>query len=280
MKRTFHDIRMTKTRLSAGSAFGLFPSALERQRGRFMREGEHAPAPPAAAPEAPAAPAPEAAAPEAAPEGSLISEIAGEAAPKAAEGEAPKPEGEKPAEPEKKEGEEAASILGAPEAYDIKLPAEFTEAGGVFDKEAFDLVEPILREMNLSNEAAEKLMGSYATQVIPLIQKRAADAMDASSAAMRTAWEKQSKDDPDIGGAKFEETKALTKQTLVRFGLEKDGPFLKLLDESGLGNHPDMLRVMSNIGRMTGEAQVDVGGGKGEPARLADRVYGKPTPRE
>ena len=177
-------------------------------------------------------------------------------------------------------GDQAAQVMGAPEAYDLKLSDELTAAGVTFDKEAFDAVEPVLRELDLSNDAAQKIVGAYAEKVLPLLEKRAGERADAMGVNMRKEWETQAKADPEIGGAKFDETKALARQTFVRFGVKSDGPFLKLMEESGLGNHPDMLRFVANVGRLTGEANVDVGGGGKAPERLADRVYGKPTPRE
>lgn len=188
------------------------------------------------------------------------------------------------ADPEKKEGEEGGDppleVLGAPEKYELTVSPELAEAGMTFDKEAFDAIEPDLREMNLSNDAAQRLVNLYAGKVLPLIEKRGAERMDAVGVDMRKAWSDEARADPEIGGPKFEESKALTKQTLIKFGVPADGPFLKLLEESGLGSHPDMLRFFTNVGRATGEAAVDLGGkGKGGATRLADRVYGAPVPR-
>lgn len=182
-----------------------------------------------------------------------------------------------------KEGQEGATdaaieVLGAPEKYDIKLPE--AAAGMEFDQEAFSAVEPILRGLNLSNDAAQALVGAYAGKVLPLLEKRAGERWDATGADMRKGWEADARSDPEIGGAKFDETKSLARATFVRFGVKSDGPFLKLLEESGLGNHPDMLRFVANVGRLTGEASVDAGGGGQAQPRLADRVYGSPTPRE
>lgn len=182
-----------------------------------------------------------------------------------------------------KEGEDGGSaveVLGAPEKYELTVPDAMAAAGVTFDAEAFAEVEPVLRELNLSNDAAQALVNAYAGKVLPLLEKRAGERWDTTGADMRRGWAEEARNDPEIGGAKFDETKALARQTFTRFGVKADGPFLKLLEESGLGSHPDMLRFVANVGRLTGEATTDTGGSGQAQVRLADRVYGKPTPRE
>jgi hypothetical protein len=211
--------------------------------------------------------------------GTILGEAAaGEGADAAKDGEGEGAAGEE--EGKEGEGGSAIEVLGAPEKYELTVPEELAAAGMTFDAEAFAEVEPVLRDLNLSNDAAQALVGAYAGKVLPLLEKRAGERWDTTGADMRRAWETEAKADPDIGGAKFDETKALARSTFVRFGVKSDGPFLKLLEESGLGSHPDMLRFVSNVGRLTGEATADNGSGGQQQARLADRVYGSPTPRE
>lgn len=180
------------------------------------------------------------------------------------------------------EGEDAKPILGAPEAYTVELPAALAEAGVTFDKEAFDAVEPILRDLNLSNEAASALTSAYAEKILPLLTKRAGEANDALGADMRRTWADQASKEFDgrEGRAPLVEVKALCKQAFLRAGIKADSPFLTLMEESGLGSHPDMIRTMAYFGRAVGEAAVEVPGGGAAPKRLADKIYGEPTPRD
>lgn len=180
------------------------------------------------------------------------------------------------------EGDDAKAILGAPEAYDVTISEELTKAGITFDKEAFDAVEPILRDLNLSNEAAQALTTAYAEKILPLLQKRAGEANDQLGADMRRQWSEATAKEFDgrEGRASMAEVKALCKQAFIRGGVKADSPFLTFLEESGLGSHPDMVRTMAHYGRMAGEAAIEAGNGQPAPERLADRVYGKPTPRE
>lgn len=183
------------------------------------------------------------------------------------------------------EGEDAADILGAPEAYEVSAPE-----GMEFDKAAFDAIEPVLRELNLSNDAAQAVVNAYAEKIIPMFEDRVRADGEAVGADMRRDWAAQSEQqfDGKEGRPTLKEAKALARQTFLKFGIGEiegaDGkkethPFLQLLDDSGIGNHPAMLSVMSMMGRALGEAAVDPSKGGSQPERLADRVYGKPIPR-
>lgn len=173
-------------------------------------------------------------------------------------------------------------ILGAPEAYDVKVPDALAEAGITFDKEVFDLVEPVIRDLNLSNDAAQALVSAYAEKVLPVFEKRANDQAEQIGADMRKGWADESKAlfDGKEGRETLDAAKALSKQAFVRLGVKGDSPLVKLLDESGLGSHPDMLTAFAAIGRMLGEAPVNPTAGGDLPQRTADKVYGKPIPRE
>lgn len=180
------------------------------------------------------------------------------------------------------EGEAVKDILGAPEAYAVELPDALKEAGVTFDKEAFEAVEPILRDLNLSNDAAQALTAAYAEKIMPLLAKRAGEANDALGADMRRQWatDAEKEFDGKEGRASLTEVKALTRQAFIRGGIKADSPFLKLLEESGLGSHPDMVRTMAFFGRAVGEAGIEQGGSSEPPMRTADKIYGKPVPRD
>ena len=178
------------------------------------------------------------------------------------------------------EGEAASEILGAPEAYELTVPPELAEQGVAFDAEAFALVEPTLRDLNLSNAAAQQVVNAYAEKIGPLLASRGASAADTVGAEMRRTWASDAEKEfsGKDGNPSLVEAKAYAKQAFIASGIKADSPFLTMLEESGLGNHPDMVRFVSWVGRNVGEAKVDAGGSGGQPLPLADRVYGKPDP--
>lgn len=171
------------------------------------------------------------------------------------------------------DGGEAAKpeTLGAPEKYELKAPD-----GMDFDAEAFGEVEPILRELDLSPVAAQKLVDVYAGKVIPLLQKRAEEgavkAADERNANYRKELADQARADPEIGGAKFDETIDKVARVWQQFGIPAGSGFRGLLDDSGLGNHPDMLRFLSRVGAAVSEGGFvrgdGVGGGRKSDAEV------------
>jgi len=174
------------------------------------------------------------------------------------------------------EGEAAAEILGAPEAYEIKAPEGMT-----FDKDAFEAVEPVLKDLNLSNEAAQAVVNAYAEKILPLMAERAKAEGEALGADMRREWAQQAEKEFDgkEGRPTLQEAKALSRQAFLKFGVggKEDDPFLQLLDDSGLGSHPVMVRTIAMIGRAVGEGTIETGGTGGAKPRLADRIYGQPV---
>jgi hypothetical protein len=204
-----------------------------------------APAAPVAAPSAdPVAAAPDPApAPPAAPaaegvasEGTLLGGSDGKAA-EASEGE----DG----------GDQQAAPEGAPEAYDIKLTTEGGEEvplNPVLLEEATGL----FREMNLSNEQANKL----APLAMKLMESQQAAIEEQQVAALSEAknqWLEQTKAHPDIGGGKLEESLHLAAKAMDALGFKEGHPFRGLLDASGLGNHPDMILTFTRLGGLIGE---------------------------
>lgn len=173
------------------------------------------------------------------------------------------------------EGEAAAEILGAPETYELTAPEGMT-----FDKEAFEAVEGVLKDLNLSNAAAQAVVNAYAEKLVPLMEQRARLAGETLGADMRREWAQQAEREFDgkEGRPTLTEAKALARQAFLKFGVagKEDDPFLQLLDDSGLGSHPVMVRTIAMIGKAVGEGTVEVNTGGGAKPRLADRIYGQP----
>lgn len=179
------------------------------------------------------------------------------------------------------EGEAAADILGAPETYELVVPPDLAEAGVAFDAEAFKLVEPVMRDLNLSQPAAQALVNAYAKDVLPLIASRGQNAAETMGADMRRQWatDAEAEFNGKDGNPTLVEAKGYARQAFIASGIKADSPFLTMLEESGLGNHPDMVRFVSWVGRNVGEAKVDPNpGAGGAPVSMADKIYGKPDP--
>lgn len=154
---------------------------------------------------------------------------------------------------------------GVPETYALTPPE-----GLALDAGAIAEATPVFRELGLSNAAANKLM-PVAAQFAQRVQDQANRQLLGHVQAERKAWLDAARADPEIGGAKWGDTIATAASALDRLGFTKGSAFRNLLDESGLGNHPDMIRAFVKVGKAVSEDNDFVLGG-GIPRTRRDRA--------
>ncbi|PZV30047.1 peptidase [Escherichia coli] len=150
---------------------------------------------------------------------------------------------------------------GAPEKY------EFTTTEGVeLDTEAMKDFEPVARDLNLTNEQAQKLVDAY-PKILAGVQQRQADAWQATT----EQWAADVKADKEFGGDKLPENLSAAQRALDQFGT----PELKeYLNTTGLGNHPDLVKVFIKVGRSMSEDGMITGKENGQRS-AAEVLYGK-----
>lgn len=211
-------------------------------------DGGAAPAP--SEPSAPAADAPAPAADPAKPEGDKPQ--------LGTEGD--KPQEDKPADGDKPAEDKEQKPEGAPEKY------EFTAAEGVeLDTEAMKDFEPVARDLNLTNEQAQKLVDAY-PKILAGVQQRQADAWQAQT----EQWATDVKADKEIGGDKLTGNLSAAQRALDQFGT----PELKeYLNTTGLGNHPDLVKTFVKIGKAMSEDGMVDGSNQGQRS-AAEVLYG------
>lgn len=73
------------------------------------------------------------------------------------------------------------------------------------------------------------------------------------------AWAEASRTDPEFGGAQFDANLVVTKRGYDMFATDE---LKNILEQTGYGNHPEVLRLFHKIGKMMGEDNI-VGGGAG-----------------
>ncbi len=161
----------------------------------------------------------------------------------------------------------AASTTGAPAtAADpvVDQPIEYTD---FTLPEGYDLgnlgdeFKNIAKEYKLTQEQAQKL--------VDLDVKRS-QAYQESIKQAAVAWQEASKADKEFGGDSLDENMGLAKKALDTFGT----PELKtLLDQSGLGNHPEIIRAFYRAGKAISEDRLVTGATAGGTPADARRIY-------
>ena len=175
---------------------------------------------------------------------------------------APAPASEaKPAQPERV----------VPEKYDLKLPdgAEFVK-----DTDLAAIAEEA-KAFKLTNEEAQRLVESRVKE-----RKSFVDAQVAEHETRVKAWAEDLRKDPEIAGkdgAVYGANIAGAKLVINKFA----SPALReLLNKSGYGNHPELVRMMVNISKAmkedsfhTGEDLGKTGGKVITENQLAAKLY-------
>ena len=170
------------------------------------------------------------------------------------------------AEGEVKTEGETEKPAGAPEAY-----TDFTLADGLtLDPEFIGEFTPLAMELNLPQEQAQKLVDIASRMML----KQAAACQEAYRATTE-GWTVASKADKEYGGAKFADSIAVAQRALNSFAT----PELKeALNTTGLGNHPEMIRLMVRIGTAMKEDGIVTGTTptQSAPKSAAEILFGNP----
>ena len=129
--------------------------------------------------------------------------------------------------------------------------ADFVMPEGVeVDAALLTEAAPLFKELGLTQDQAQKLVDFQAQQA----KAGSESQVDAFNQLMND-WQEQSKNDKEFGGDKFDENVGIARKAIDAFGT----PELKqLLEEHGVGNHPEVIRFMVKVGKLTAE---DVPGG-------------------
>ena len=151
---------------------------------------------------------------------------------------------------------------GAPEAYEFKA-AE----GQTFDPEFVKSYSEVARELNLTQEAAQTMID----KVGPVLAQQQA----AQIAQVRNDWAEASKVDAEFGGAGFNENLAIAKQSIDKFATPE---FKQMLDDTGLGNHPEWIRYCYRVSKAFAPDTLETGHREGDAApkdfnSMASRLY-------
>ena len=160
------------------------------------------------------------------------------------------PSAEKPAEDEKKD-EVVVEKGSVPEKYDVKVPEGMT-----LNAEALEAVTPVFKELGITQEAAQKLIDAYAPVVAKQAQAQHEAAMKSFDEQIET-WGKETREmlGPDAAKAMAPAAKFINSVA------GKDAPALRqLLNDTGMGNHPVMVRFLINAGKSISQDSFSEGG--------------------
>lgn len=156
--------------------------------------------------------------------------------------------------PEAKLAREAAEAKAkeAPESYEAFTMPEGVEANETLMTEFTALA----KELGLSQEKAQKLVDLQAKTALEETTTRT-DQLTKALEAQKTRWADEIKNDPELGGAKFDATVTTAVKAVSAFFGDD---VRTLLNESGIGNHPGLIRGLHKIGLAITEDRIVIPG--------------------
>lgn len=144
----------------------------------------------------------------------------------------------------KEDGQEETEGASAPESYEVfNLPDDFD-----MNNDTLEDYHTFAKENNLTQEQAQRGVDMVA-------QMKQAEMTQ--WVEQQKSWVDDAKKDAEYGGEKFDESISIAVKARDSFGTSE---FNEMLDSSGLGNHPEMIRFLNRVGKAISEDSVVVGG--------------------
>lgn len=154
----------------------------------------------------------------------------------------------------KGEGENA--VAGAPEQYEaFALPQGINASD-----EQLSEFSDVARELNLPQRQAQRLIEFEAHRMTQLVQSQV-DGWE----NQKSQWVEQLRADPEIGGNDLLTKMATAVRAVHRVGGDA---LVQALDDTGAGNHPELVRAFYRIGLAMTE---DHFSGSGEPLEVGGK---------
>ena len=140
--------------------------------------------------------------------------------------------------------ETESEVASAPETYEVfELPENFD-----MNEETLGEYHTFAKENNLTQEQAQR-----GVDMVAQMKKAEMNQW----VEQQKSWVDDAKSDTEFGGDKFDQSISVAVKARDSFGTPE---FNEMLDSSGLGNHPEMIRFLNRVGKQISEDGVIVGG--------------------
>lgn len=169
------------------------------------------------------------------------------------------------------EGTGAPAAPGTP-AVPIDTPIEYAfkaPEGVTYDTSMVEQVTAFAKELKMPLEAAQKLIDSQHA-LVNGARTAVTEAQAKALADTTAAWKKALQDDPEFGGDKLPEHRAIVNKA-VSLG---DAELVNVLESSGMINHPVVFKFLHSIGQKLSEDRfVKPGAQPGATRNVAKVLY-------
>lgn len=130
----------------------------------------------------------------------------------------------------------AQSQQSQQQAIELKLPE-----GSSLDAAYLEQTKAMAKDLGLTQEAAQKLVDRDNAMMAGFVEQH-----QAKWSEQVVQWESVVKSDKEIGGNNFQSSVSDARTALDKFGTTE---FKSMLNQSGYGNHPELIRLLSRVGK-------------------------------
>jgi len=166
------------------------------------------------------------------------------------------------AEKDKKPGEDSEESDAPTEYTDFTLPDGMT-----LNEELKGEFIDIAKKHKLSQEGAQAFIDLSVKNL-----QQAISSQERITTETREGWRKEIKIDKEFGGEKFNETAERAIRARDKFSGGSDG-FREMLNESGIGDHPEMIKYLARVDKAFGEDRAIDGDKVTPPLSRAEILY-------
>jgi len=157
---------------------------------------------------------------------------------------------------------------GAPETYaDFKLPE-----GATLDSTVLAEAAPIFKELNLSQDQAQKLVDIYT--------KNSAASLESATKAvtkMRTDWIDAARADKDIGSVLDTKVLPSISKAIASLPEADASAFREAMNFTGAGDHPAVIKALYHFAQKVNEGTHVTGGNPSPHGQSAKGASSRPT---
>lgn len=139
------------------------------------------------------------------------------------------------------ESDKSKESEGAPDKYeDFTLPEGYEP-----DVDTLDSFKDFAKSKNLSQDEAQQLIDLQTKNLEDNFTK-----LQDEWKNIQKEWREDSEKDKEFGGTAFNENLGLAKKALDEFGNKE---LAEALEVTGMGNHPELIRFLVNVGKKMAE---------------------------
>lgn len=168
---------------------------------------------------------------------------------------------------EDKDGKDDKADDVVPEEYAFTMPE-----GVELDTAMADTMSPLFKELGITQGQADKLVAAYAGQV-----QAGADVQAQTFVKTITDWTEAARTDKEIGNDNWDNSVKAANGALQKLGTPE---LTKALAETGMSNHPEMIRFMARAAKAIGADTFEPGDDNVDTGDVSAEAswYGKTTP--